>query len=801
MKHILAIVFALLLSVAATAQEIVVIGQVLSAEDASPLAAANVWFAGTKIGTTTNDEGFFLLRSPEPQKALTVSVVGYKKRNIRLDLGKDQMVEVLMQEDASLLDEIIVMPSQDDALLLMQRVRENRHKNNPRNVVNVATTRQRTMYSNVTNIKGRAFRRRLFKDLSSGAIAQTDTNYSLPMYGMRQTEHLTILPDSTATTVADSREEAVELLDAPNWRQLLESYLPTVDPYRPYITLLGSNLLSPTATNARTYYNIYIADSLATPSGKKYIVSFRPKRDEGLLLRGTMAIDSATAAITAVNWQTPSYIPINFLHNYSYQYSATALDSIFFPQKEQQFIDLQLTPSPGKHATSIGTILSNSYQYSDTRLLSDTLTRRPAASLTDSVAAEGIEAIWAGIDSINQSRIQRLASWVTDIVLNQYLHIWKIDVGPLLNLFHYNRYEGASPRLSLRSGERFSRHFSFGGYYGYGFKDLQHKYGGQIQWLFGRQHRHYLAFHYDHKVERYGYDDLLLYDENRVHDLDHLFSSLEQIHRYPTLALHKRMKLVYRYEQPGIRFNTDLRAEYIYGNNFLPYIQNGVMVDRLSMVALKADIRLSWQQRTMDEYFHRIYLGTRYPVVRFAAEVGGLTVGQQALLYGSFNIYAHQNVPVGFGRLRWAVQASAIAGRVPWPLLSITHTSRGSYFHDTDFALLNQMELTSDLFVAAHLRYQTRGYIFGYIPGVKRLGIREDLIFKIGYGRLRPVHNTVLALPSLMQPWNNMPYMEAGFGFSNILYLGDISFVWRITHRDNPNAIKFGVHWRIGLDF
>ena len=119
MKKFLHIV-ALLIFTAITAagESIVVIGQVLSADDASPLEAAHVWFKGTDIGTTTNEDGFFLLRSDEPQRTLEVSVVGYRTREIKLDYGKDQMVEVFMREQNNLIDEIIVIPGENPAIEL-----------------------------------------------------------------------------------------------------------------------------------------------------------------------------------------------------------------------------------------------------------------------------------------------------------------------------------------------------------------------------------------------------------------------------------------------------------------------------------------------------------------------------------------------------------------------------------------------------------------------------------------------------------------------------------------------------------
>lgn len=785
------------------AQDIVVIGQILSAEDATPLEAANVWFRGTRIGTTTNADGFFMLRSPEPQKVLSVSVIGYRKRNVRLDYGKDQVIEVLMQEESPVLDEIVVVRRTDDAVYdLLRRVRENRHKNNPANIVGITTSRRRTMYANVTNVKGHTFRRRLFNELKSGAIAQTDTNYTLPMYGMRQTEHLVIYPDSVSASVTDVMEDAVSVTETGNWRRILENYLPEIDPYRPYSTILNANFLNPTAPNARTYYNIYFSDSTVTSTGKKYFISFKPKRDEGLLFRGTMAVDSATAAITGIDWHIPSFVPVNFLHNFSCSFEADRLDSVFYTKNEQQFLDLQLVPSSVKTG-AVSTVLSNRYDYFGTSLLADTLAFRPVSHLSDSCedAVKDMEAIWAGIDTINRTRIKRMAEWIVDILLNQHLHIWMIDVGPLLDLYHFNQYEGNTLTLPLRSNRKFSGNFTFGGYYGFGFKDRQHKYGANVRWKFGRGKRNYLAFYYDHRVERYGYDDIRMYVENRQQSTENLFNSLRQIHQYPHHALHKRMKVEYAYEKPGFRFGTEVRAEEILSNRYMPYIQNGREVDKMAVVALKTDFRLSWKEHTLEEYFHRMYMNTKYPVLRFAAEIGGTSVGTDAILYGRLDLYARQNVPVGFGRLSWAVRGSAVVGNVPWPLLHITHSVRSSYALNSDFLLVGQLEQMSDLFCSVHLRYRTRGYIFGYIPGIKRLGIREDLHFKIGYGHLRDGHGSVLALPSMVRPWNNIPYIETGFGFSNFLHAGEVHFLWRVTHRDDPLGMNFGILWNLALDF
>lgn len=244
----------------------------------------------------------------------------------------------------------------------------------------------------------------------------------------------------------------------------------------------------------------------------------------------------------------------------------------------------------------------------------------------------------------------------------------------------------------------------------------------------------------------------------------------------------------------------------IESNPFVTYIQNGRPIEKLSNAGVKLDFRLSWEERSLDYFFHRYYLSTKYPVIHFTAETGVARVVPELRFYGKFGIYAHQKVPLGFGKLNWAFQANAVVGTVPFPLLIMARSSRGSYYNNTDFMLLHQMELMSDLYVAATIRYQTRGYIFGYIPYVNKLGIKEDIIFNIGYGHLSNRHKEMLEYPPLMlndkglSNWNNMPYIEAGFGFSNILHVGGIEFIWRVTHRDAPDAMKFGVRWFLDLD-
>lgn len=824
-KKITILILTILLAQFIKAQDIVVVGQVLSAEDSQPLEAASVWFKGTNIGCTTNEEGFFMLRSDNPQRTLIASVVGYKQRQIKLDYGKDQMIRIYLKEDISILDEVIALPKQDEAIVLLKKVYENRHNNNPENVIDVTTTMNDVTAINLTNIKQKALQRKLFKDLISGAIEQTDTTFSLPVYINQSIYDLNLSADSSRSTLLDSKQNALNIFPAEHWQQIIAAYTPDINPYKPYSTILGRNFMSPVAPNAKLYYNLYLADSININGHKNYQIRFSPKHNQGLLFKGDMWIDAETYAITKTDMTIPSHTSVNYLNSLNYGFTTSPLGNTIFPNNEKQGLGLNVNLYPNKNMQYFGALLSEERSYINTKTQTDTLTVREISETIEIPTDNKLEATWEKIDSLNQTRIQKLSAWAVDIILNQYLHIWKIDVGPVLNLFHFNQLEGASPRLTLRSGESFAKYFTFGGYYGYGFKeqyqngelisDGLHSYGGNIQWRFGPTKRNILSLTYDHKTERIGYDDMDIFAESRVHDIENLVNSWVMIYRPVSVLMRGRIGAQYQYEKPGFKFKINAFTQNYYGNRFIPLIHKGAEVPYYSQIGLRTDFRLSWQQSSLDYFFHRIYLASKYPVIHLTAEGGYTKIPGSAFnepyhsLFGKFGIYAQQHTALGFGKIHWMLQANAVIGDAPFPALIMARSSRTSYRHDTDFMLLGSMELMSNYYAALTIRYQTRGYIFGYIPHVKKLGIREDILFNIGYGYLNNKYkgDNILALPANLynvnEGWNNMPYIECGFGFSNILKVGDIAFVWRLTHRNStsPDAQNFAVKWRVGIDF
>lgn len=83
----------------------------VTGQEGIPIPFANVILEGTKIGTSTNNEGSFVLTNINPEKyTLVVSAIGYEtvKKEIILTSGKELVVPVQLSQDNQNLNEIVI---------------------------------------------------------------------------------------------------------------------------------------------------------------------------------------------------------------------------------------------------------------------------------------------------------------------------------------------------------------------------------------------------------------------------------------------------------------------------------------------------------------------------------------------------------------------------------------------------------------------------------------------------------------------------------------------------------------------
>ena len=79
---------------------------------------------------------------------------------------------------------------------------------------------------------------------------------------------------------------------------------------------------------------------------------------------------------------------------------------------------------------------------------------------------------------------------------------------------------------------------------------------------------------------------------------------------------------------------------------------------------------------------------------------------------------------------------------------------------------------------------------------------------KVAYGGQRNNHQSVVAYPTLSEhtPQDykllsapTVPYVELGVGIGNILRIGEVYGIWRVTHLDDPYSPWWCVRFRLQL--
>jgi iron complex outermembrane receptor protein len=85
------------------------IGTVLNGEDKSPVPFATVYFSELESGTSTSNEGVFLIEHyPQKKIAISISSVGFKTLDVVLDLSKISTQTFYLQPTHIKLEEVIV---------------------------------------------------------------------------------------------------------------------------------------------------------------------------------------------------------------------------------------------------------------------------------------------------------------------------------------------------------------------------------------------------------------------------------------------------------------------------------------------------------------------------------------------------------------------------------------------------------------------------------------------------------------------------------------------------------------------
>jgi hypothetical protein len=388
-----------------------------------------------------------------------------------------------------------------------------------------------------------------------------------------------------------------------------------------------------------------------------------------------------------------------------------------------------------------------------------------------------------------------------------------VEIGKIDEVIRINSAEGVRMAFPLRTTEQLWKNVSLGGYLAYGAKDRAWKGMGEIHIQLPTKRQHTLQLRYG---DHYIYSDMDDFQENirensvfnpRLHLVSEIFRGLHFNTRYYYNTMVRR-------QETRIHFSDDWN-EYLETQAYAKMGRMGYGVPTTNYTTqpsfryntIGATARISFDERKVDSYFHRRHIYNHLPVIYVGAELGSYQLADMPSyrMYGNLQLMLRHNVDLGMaGELDYLLQAGMVFGKVPYPLL---HHFAGNQTHVFDvyrFSLMNNNQYAADRFVALHAHWNGKGILFNLIPGIRYARLRELVELKVAYGGLRKEHQDVLTFPTTQTGYGiinplSIPYVEMGVGIGNILRIGEVYGVFRLTHTQDPCAPWWAVRFRLYL--
>lgn len=767
-----------------------IIGQVYDAATLEPLSNVSITVRGTREGTASGPEGYYVLRTELTKQAVVeVSCVGYKTQRFTIQPGQSGGMDIALEEKTTHLADLFVMPGANPALPLMERVRANRNANKSSMDISAKQADTRLF---VSQIGAKQIKRTMWKKIQQDLLIAQDSSYLLPLY-IRRTEKGQTTSHALMLTETDY-ELWLSAVDRP------------VDFYANTVPLYDLNFLSPLASNSNSAYLFYLADStyIGSDSAKVYEVHFRTKNPFALAFDGTMLIDSASAALLSIEATTAEKVNANYLRSLRVSETFDPMTKAPLSCAKTALMDIAVRADTSH---TFPTLLLTHQSHFNTvpetlPLLVEDNSSLPMASLEETMQA------------LNARPLFRTAQWVAEAILTASLRTgsW-VDFYNAAEIMDINKHEGVHVGFPLRTNEKLMKNVCLEACAGYGFRDHAWKGHGAVHFQLPSPRRNILTLEYS---DEYIYADYDYFDRLKRENI----------------AWCKDMNIGSRFTRGFFHgenaYNAAVRNRELLLESENDWTPNLETLFRLSVgrrgygepthdyyaqpsyrfATFSATFRVGFNERKTDLYFQRLHIYNNLPVLFVNAELGSYQLAGKPSydMYGKLRVLLRQRVNLGvMGRLDYQFEGGLVLGKVPYTMLKVFPGVEDYGFNPERFALMYNFTFAADRYLQLMAEWNGRGCLFNNIPGIRYLRLRELLVLKTCWGGMNSKHNEVIPLPLLSDGSPRMqsvqiPYVEFGFGVGNILRIANVYAIWRLTHRDDPVGLKWGIKMKFVIE-
>lgn len=816
--HIVLTILYSVLSLFSFAQLTKIMGVVKDAETKQPIPFANVYFLNTTIGVSAGFEGEFSMEVDTPGDTLVASSLGFKNDYLKIKKGSFQRVEFFLQASEISLSEVEVFAESNPALILFNKMIENKEVNNPKKFDYFEYRLYNKIQVDANNVNDRFQDSRFLKKFQV-VFNYVDTSTIngkayLPIF---LTESISRVynrsnPKGTREIILASQMSGYE---NESLGQFMGGLYQEFNIYNNYIQIFQKNFISPLSNSGWGSYEYVILDTVSLNTKNCYHVKFKPKRKQELTFVGELWVHDSTYAVAKVDMKAAVDANINFVNDIAISLEYDIAEGKWVLSKDKIVLDLNVIEN---NMEVPGFFTSRSSHYSDFKFNEpppDSIFSNPVSVSMVKGVDRKTEDFWNQNRDVplskNESGIYEMVDSVKNIPLfntyvdaiymftSGYVKWGKFEIGPTYKLLSFNQTEGVRVRFGGRTSNEFSKKIMLNGYLAYGFKDEQIKGGGGVLYMIQKNPYRKVGGDFKYDLEQLGQRSITFSDDNFLTSIFRRSPNDKQ-------SLVEGYKLYYDHEwfngfSTKLTFNQ--RKMYPVGNlEFQIWDGDSYeVVPAIKTSEISTKIRFAYQEKYIMGEFERINLGTKYPVLELNATYGvpGLFASNQEYFRMIFQVKQWFNV-FNIGWSKYVVESGKLWGTVPYPLLEIAPGNQTLISDQYAYNLMNYYEFINDEYLSVFYTHHFDGLLFNHLPLLRKLNWREVVHAKGIIGNISEKNANFSVFPSYSYSLSK-PYYELGVGIENILKIGRIDFIWRLNHHDHPGTQRFGIFGALQFSF
>lgn len=792
----------------------------------------NVFFPNTLTGTVTDEDGAFYLESEATQQNLKVSFVGYQDTVISLKKGANYQLIVTLKEDVSALNRVVVVakgkqPKKNNpAIDILRKIWKYKRKNGLSKFDQYQYNKYEKIEFDLNNVDSTFMKNRMFKGMEL-IFDYIDTS---------RISGKTYIPifinESLSKVYGDNnlKKEKTELLGNKNSgfsnNQSLIAFVKDLytkyDVYDNYIKLYDKSFTSPLSRTGINTYNYILSDSAYVDNKWCYNIIYYPRRKNELTFKGDFWVNDTTWAIKDINLEVTKSANINWIKElYIEQEFEVLNDSLFLITRDFFQSDFTLRKKEssrgmyGKRTSVFGDYkfdiakAEKFYKKEVNPTDFDAYNRGPGfweANRMEKLNKNERE-LYTMLDTLKQVKAFKNLYTLSEILTRGYINFGKLEYGPVLSTVGLNDIEGFRLRLGGRTYFGPNDLWRLEGYGAYGFRDEKFKYSIAAKILLNRKKRLKLTFGRRNDIEQLGAS---LTSTNDVQGRSFASNSLFSVGANQFLTNINLSSVSLSFEPVKnfvLEVNTSYRNlkpadEQLFSLAYFTDTSQTTIQSETNQLEVGTKFTYTPGKKTTGYGVDRLKVNSNYPefFLKFTKGIKG-PLGSD-FDYEKAQLFYRQPINIGgLGKLKYTFEIGKTFGQVPLGLLSVVPGNQSFFSIYNTFPMLNFYEFVTDSYASLHVEHTFGGRIFSRFPLLRKLNLREFVVFRAVSGSVSEASEAINATGIPYDSPSTTPYYEYSLGVGNIFKLIRVDFNFRGNYKNRPEVRNFGITGSFGFYF